>query len=75
MQAALPNYHLRAQYPGIVIEVAYSQKKKRLRRLAEDYLLDSDVIVQVVVDYLTNHTPSIAILLRMCKSSIWKAIF
>lgn len=29
--------------------MAYSQKKKRLRRLAEDYLLDSDANVQVVV--------------------------
>ncbi|KAF1346434.1 hypothetical protein EJ07DRAFT_185554 [Lizonia empirigonia] len=42
-------WHNDAQYPGVIIEVAYSQKKKRLRRLAEDYLLDSDANVQVVV--------------------------
>ena len=30
------------------MEVAYSQKKKRLDWLAEDYLLDSDASVQVV---------------------------
>ena len=29
--------------------MAYSQKKRRLRRLAEDYLLDLDASVQVVV--------------------------
>jgi hypothetical protein len=42
-------WHNDAQYPGVIVEVAYSQKKRRLRRLAEDYLLDSDASVQVVV--------------------------
>ena len=42
-------WHDDAQYPGIIVEVAYSQKKKILDRLAEDYLLDSDASVQVVV--------------------------
>ncbi|KAF2007251.1 hypothetical protein P154DRAFT_614661 [Amniculicola lignicola CBS 123094] len=42
-------WHDDAQYPGVIIEVAYSQKKKRLGRLAEDYLLDSDASVQVVI--------------------------
>jgi hypothetical protein len=42
-------WHDDAQYPGVIIEVAYSQKKKRLGRLAEDYLLDSDANVRVVV--------------------------
>jgi hypothetical protein len=42
-------WHTDARYPGIVIEVAYSQKRKRLGRLAEDYLLDSNASVQVVV--------------------------
>jgi hypothetical protein len=41
--------HDDAQYPGVIIEVAYSQKKKRLGRLAENYLLDSDASVRVVV--------------------------
>ncbi|KAA8627250.1 Z1 domain containing protein [Pyrenophora tritici-repentis] len=41
--------HKDAQYPGVIIEVAYSQKKKRLVRLAENYLLDSDANVRVVV--------------------------
>ncbi|KAL5406973.1 hypothetical protein PMIN04_011852 [Paraphaeosphaeria minitans] len=42
-------WHDDAQYPGVVIEVAYSQKKKRLGRLAEDYLLDSDANIRIVV--------------------------
>lgn len=33
----------------MIIEVAYSQKKQRLSRLAEDYLLDSDANVRKVV--------------------------
>lgn len=41
--------HDDAKYPGVIIEVAYSQKRKRLARLAEDYLLDSDANVRVVV--------------------------
>ena len=42
-------WHDDAQYPGIIVEVAYSQEKKRIDRLAENYLLDSDASVQVVV--------------------------
>ena len=42
-------WHDDAQYPGVIIEVAYSQKRKRLGRLAEEYLLDSDASVQVVI--------------------------
>jgi hypothetical protein len=42
-------WHEAAEYPGVIIEVAYSQKKKRLDRLADNYLLDSDASVQVVV--------------------------
>jgi len=40
-------WHGDAQYPGVIVEVAYLQKM--LDRLAEDYLLDSDASVQVVV--------------------------
>src|SRR5436305_15168289 len=34
--------HLRARYPGVIIEVSYSQKRKDLPRLADDYILGSD---------------------------------
>lgn len=42
-------WHQHARYPGVIIEVAYSQKRKKLDRLAEDYLLDSNATVQVVI--------------------------
>ncbi|KAK4981164.1 hypothetical protein LTR66_001493 [Elasticomyces elasticus] len=42
-------WHSNAQYPGVVIEVAYSQMRKNLSRLAEGYLLDSDASIQVVI--------------------------
>lgn len=41
-------WHDDAEYPGVIIEVSYSQKKV-VGRLAEGYLLDSDASVQVVV--------------------------
>jgi hypothetical protein len=42
-------WHDDAQYPGVIIEVAYSQKKKHLGRLADNYILDSDASVRAVV--------------------------
>lgn len=41
--------HSTAQYPGVVIEVSYSQKRKDLARLADDYILGSDSDIRVVI--------------------------
>lgn len=41
--------HKHAQYPGVIVEVAYSQKKPCLDRLAENYILDSDASIRAVV--------------------------
>jgi hypothetical protein len=41
--------HKDAQYPGVIVEVVYSQKKPYLNRLAENYILDSDASVRAVV--------------------------
>jgi hypothetical protein len=41
--------HIDAKYPGVVIEVSYSQKKQDLPRLADDYILGSDARIRVVV--------------------------
>lgn len=41
--------HSRAQYPGVVIEVSYSQKRHDLARLADDYILGSDGDIRIVV--------------------------
>ncbi|PBP26977.1 hypothetical protein BUE80_DR002082 [Diplocarpon rosae] len=38
-----------ACYPGVVIEVSYSQKRKALPYLADDYILDSDANIRVVI--------------------------
>ncbi|KAF2758767.1 hypothetical protein EJ05DRAFT_438545 [Pseudovirgaria hyperparasitica] len=42
-------WHDDAEYPGVVIEVAYSEKRKHLTSLADAYLLDSDANIQSVV--------------------------
>lgn len=63
--------HEDAEYPGVVVEVGYSQKSKRLGRLAEDYLLDSDANIQVVVgldiEYGKNKESS-----RKATLSVWR---
>ncbi|KAF1841541.1 uncharacterized protein K460DRAFT_388461 [Cucurbitaria berberidis CBS 394.84] len=41
--------HEDAQYPGVIIEVAYSQQQGRLGQLSENYILDSDANIRVVV--------------------------
>ncbi|CAG5152965.1 uncharacterized protein ALTATR162_LOCUS2982 [Alternaria atra] len=62
-------WHDDAEYPGVIIEVAYSQKRKRLARLAEDYLLDSDANVRAVVgldiEYSKNES-------RKATLSVWR---
>jgi hypothetical protein len=62
-------WHDDAQYPGVIIEVAYSQKKKRLSRLAEDYLLDSDASIQVVVGLDIEYGNKGS---RMATLSVWR---
>ena len=42
-------WHCKAKYPGVITEVAYSQKRKMLGQLAKNYILDSNGRVQVVV--------------------------
>ena len=62
-------WHDDAQYPGVVIEVAYSQKKKRLGRLAEDYLLDSDANIRIVVGLDIEYTKKGS---RKATLSVWR---
>jgi hypothetical protein len=42
-------WHPKGYYPGVVIEVSYSQKRKDLFRLADDYILGSNGNIRVVV--------------------------
>jgi hypothetical protein len=57
--------HSKAQYPGVVIEVSYSQKRKDLERLADDYILGSDSDIRVVVgldiEYKTDKEATLSI--------------
>jgi hypothetical protein len=50
--------HEDARWPGVVIEVSYSQKSKALPHLADDYILETDGSVRAVVgldlDYKTK---------------------
>ncbi|KAF7908557.1 uncharacterized protein EAF01_004312 [Botrytis porri] len=39
--------HFDAQYPGVILELSYSQKKKDLSRLADAYILGSDAYICV----------------------------
>lgn len=41
--------HIHAEYPGVVIEVSYSQDGKKLRKLAQDYILYSNGDIKAVI--------------------------
>jgi hypothetical protein len=41
--------HLKAQFPGVVFEVSYTQKRRDLQRIADDYILGSDGSIRLVV--------------------------
>jgi hypothetical protein len=58
--------HSRAQYPGVIIEVSYSQKRMDLARLADDYILGSDGNIRVVIGLDINYRGKMATL------SIWR---
>jgi hypothetical protein len=42
-------HHEDAKYPGVIIEVSYSQKQKKLIQLAKAYFLGSKATVQAVI--------------------------
>jgi hypothetical protein len=47
--------HLKAMWPGVIIEVAYSQKPKDLDRIAWDYIGGSGGGIQVVIGLNLNY--------------------
>lgn len=55
-------------YPGIVIEVAYSQSFKSLRHKADDFIVDSDGKIQLVIGLEIESKKS-------CKISAWRSDF
>jgi len=58
--------HIDAKYPGVVIEVSYSQKKRGLPCLADGYILGSDAEIRAVVGLDLDYRGKMATL------SIWR---
>jgi hypothetical protein len=48
--------HSDAQYPGVVMEVSYSQKRKDLPHLARNYILGSKASIQVIIGVDLEYT-------------------
>ncbi|GAO13113.1 hypothetical protein UVI_02024720 [Ustilaginoidea virens] len=59
--------HSKAQYPGVVIEVSYAQKRKDLGYLAEDYILGSDGNIRVVIGLDVEYNNS-----KKATLSVWR---
>ena len=60
--------HLKSPLPTVIIEVAHSQSGRRLRTLAEDYLLGSDLAIRVVVGVDIEYNRS-----KRAAFSVWRA--
>lgn len=59
--------HFEAQYPGVILELSYSQKKKDLSRLAHEYILGSDADIRVVIGIDVEYKGS-----KKASVSIWR---
>jgi hypothetical protein len=59
--------HFDAQYPGVIFELSYSQKKKDLSRLADAYILGSNANIRVVVGIDVEYKGS-----KKASISIWR---
>jgi hypothetical protein len=59
--------HLDAQWPCLVVEVSFSQKKKDLKDLAEDYILGSDGNIRVVIGLDIEYSQS-----KKATLSVWQ---
>ena len=59
--------HSEAQYPGVVIEVSYSQKRRDLSHIADDYILGSDGDIRVVVGIDVEYRGS-----KKATLSVWR---
>jgi len=59
--------HLDEQYPRVVIEISYVQKRKDLAILAEDYILGSDGDIRVVISLDVEYHSS-----KKATLSVWQ---
>lgn len=60
--------HRQALYPGVIVEVCYSQKSKRISRLADEYILNTDGSVNVVVALDIDYKGS-----KKATITVWRA--
>ena len=56
-------FYLKAQFPNVIFEISFSQKRKDLARLADEYILGSDGSVRVVVGIDIDYKDKSAMLL------------
>ncbi|KAK4978288.1 hypothetical protein LTR66_010656 [Elasticomyces elasticus] len=62
--------HVDAKYPGVIIEVSYSQKMKDLPHLADDYLLGSDGSIRAMVGLNVEYHGS-----KKATISVWRPAY
>lgn len=66
--------HLGAKFPGVIMEISYSQKRKDLPVLAHDYIKGSRGHIRVVVGLdLEYRKPSSSLQSRQATVSVWRA--
>lgn len=57
--------HSQAHYPGVIVEVCYSQKSRRISHLADEYILNTDGSVNAVIaldiDYRNSKRATITV--------------
>lgn len=61
--------HYEAKFPGVVIEVSYSQKAKDLPRLADDYILGSNGNIKKVLGFDLEYRGS-----SVVKAYVWEPL-
>ncbi|KAJ5644232.1 uncharacterized protein N7484_006739 [Penicillium longicatenatum] len=59
--------HLQAYYPGVVLEVCYSQKSRRVAYVADEYILNTDGSINVVVAFNIDYEGS-----RRATITVWR---
>lgn len=61
--------HFEAQYPGVILELSYSQKKKDLPRYTNEYILGSDANIRVVIGIDVEYKGS-----KEASVSVWRPL-
>jgi hypothetical protein len=62
--------HYKAQFPGVIIEICYSQKSREIRKIADDYILCTDGSVNAVVCLDIEYKNS-----KKASMSIWRPTY